>query len=118
LTCTWSDAYIRTALSLLDHLRRGVAMAIAEVAAAVPWPFVALVALLSALFAFTVLAVRSAKTNMIVRFGKIEIRRGTPDPGSRAGVAPGPRLRSVDPLPHDLDPPAVLDEGQPNATIQ
>jgi hypothetical protein len=46
-----------------------------------PWAVVAVVALVVLLLGFIVVVVRSAKTNMSVRIGKIiEIRRGNADP--------------------------------------
>jgi hypothetical protein len=73
-------------------------------AVAGPWAVVAVVALVVLLLGFTVVMVRSAKSNMSVRIGKIiEIRRGTADPPV-AQVKP-PQLRSIDkPKPDDDDP--------------
>lgn len=78
--------------------------------AAVPWAVVALVALLVLLVAYTIAMVRSARSNMTVRLGKIiEIRRGARDPHPHRDKAPPQRrLRSVDkPAP---DPPADPDD--------
>lgn len=55
-------------------------MAASVLAVAGSWVVVAVVALVVLLLGFVVVMVRSARTNMSVRIGKIEIRRGEPDP--------------------------------------
>jgi hypothetical protein len=65
-------------------------------AAVGPWAVVAIVALVVALLGFAILMVRSAKSDMRVRIGKlVEISRGKIDPP--APRVDRPQLRSVDP---------------------
>jgi hypothetical protein len=93
--------------------------AVLKAVTAVPWAVVVLVALTVLLLGFTIAMVRSANSNMTVRFWKIEIRRGPRDPDPPACQAPPKRqLRSVDTLPSAPDPPAEPDEDQPHLTAQ
>lgn len=72
-------------------------------AAAGPWAVVTLVGFVSILLAFIVVVVRSAKSNMTVRIGKIiEIRRGARD--SDHDKPQTRRLKSVDKPPREPDP--------------
>ena len=65
-------------------------------AAVGPWAAVAVVALVVSLLGFAIVMVRSAKSEMRVRIGKlVEISRGKSDPATPA-IDP-PQLRSVDP---------------------
>ena len=60
-----------------------------------PWAAVAVVALVVILLGFALVVVRSARTNMSVRFGKlVEIKRGAADPPGTA--VERAQLRSVD----------------------
>jgi hypothetical protein len=90
--------------------------AVLKALTAVPSAVVVLVALGVLLLGYTIAMVRSAQSNMTVRFWKIEIRRGPRDPHPPASEArPKRPLQSVDPLFH---PPAEPDEDQPRVTAQ
>lgn len=62
--------------------------AVIRALATVPWVVVVLAALGVLLLGFTIAMVRTATSNMTVRIGNIEIRRGTKDCDSPAGEAP------------------------------
>lgn len=72
-----------------------------------PWAF-AVVALVVLLLGFVVVMVRSARTNMSVRIGRIEIQRGESDPPTSAS----PQLRSVDKPAPDDQPSKQSGQGQ------
>lgn len=80
-------------------------MAASVLAVTGSWALVAVVALVVLLLGFVVVMVRTAKTNMVVRIGKIvEVRRGKTDPPT---VHTKPQqLRGID-QPDPDDGPSV-----------
>jgi hypothetical protein len=80
----------------------------ASTMAAGSWAIVAMVVPVLLFLAFAIWQVRSAKTNMVVRIGKIiEIHRGKPDPPTPvAGSEPRTQLRTVGESEQGTEPSA------------